>query len=88
MPHNIIIIYSRTEHIVFKETVDTACHNFAKKISQIGMVSHNMTLLKMICILYQFHHCIRLIINIDRGQIQFREYVSAGTEPKHDMHSE
>ena len=51
------------------------------KISQIGMLPGNMTLFKFICVLYQFHRQTLLIMKIDRGQIQFREYVSTGTEP-------
>ena len=40
-----------------------------------------MTLLKFICVLYQFHRQTLTIMKIDRGQIQFREYVFTGTEP-------
>ena len=47
------------------------------KILQIGMIPHNMTL----CVQYQFHRQTLPIMKIDRGQIQFREYVSTGTEP-------
>ena len=52
------------------------------KILQIGMIPHNMPLFKFICALYQFHHQTLPIMKIDRGQIQFREYVFTGTEPK------
>ena len=45
------------------------------------MIPHNMHLFKFICALYQFHHQTRPIIKIDRGQIQFRDYVFTGTEP-------
>ena len=45
------------------------------------MIPHNMTLLKFICVLYQFHRQTLTIMKIDRGQIQFREYVFTGTEP-------
>ena len=45
------------------------------------MLPHNMTLLKFICVLYQFHRQTLTIMKIDRGQIQFREYVFTGTEP-------
>ena len=51
------------------------------KILQIGMIPHNMTLFKFICVQYQFHRQTLPIMKIDRGQIQFREYVSTGTEP-------
>ena len=51
------------------------------KILQIGMILHNMTLFKFICVQYQFHGQTLPIMKIDRGQIQFREYVSTGTEP-------
>ena len=51
------------------------------KILQIGMIPHNMTLFKFICVQYQFHGQTLPIMKIDRGQIQFREYVSTGTEP-------
>ena len=57
------------------------CHDFEKKISQIGMISFNMTLFKIICVLYQFHHWTLPIMKIDRGQIKFPEYVSTETEP-------
>ena len=50
-------------------------------ILQIGMIPHNMTLSKFICVQYQFHRQTLPIMKIDRGQIQFREYVSTGTEP-------
>ena len=53
------------------------------KILQIGMIPHNMTLFKFICVQYQFHGQTLPIMKIDRGQIQFREYVSTGTEPKY-----
>ena len=52
------------------------------KILQIGMIPHNMTLFKFICVQYQFHGQTLPIMKIDRGQIQFREYVSTGTEPE------
>ena len=45
------------------------------------MKPHNMTLFKFICVQYQFHRQTLPIMKIDRGQIQFREYVSTGTEP-------
>ena len=45
------------------------------------MIPHNMPLFKFICALYQFHHQTLPIIKIDRGQIQFRDYVLTGTEP-------
>ena len=45
------------------------------------MIPHNMTLFKSICVQYQFHRQTLPIIKIDRGQIQFRDYVSTGTEP-------
>ena len=51
------------------------------KILQIGMIPHNMTLHKLICVQYQFHRPTLPIMKIERGQIQFREYVSTGTEP-------
>ena len=51
------------------------------KILQIGMIPHNMTLFKVMCVQYQFHGQTLPIMKIDRGQIQFREYVSTGTEP-------
>ena len=51
------------------------------KILQIGIIPHNMTLFKFICVQYQFHRQTLPIMKIDRGQIQFREYVSTGTEP-------
>ena len=40
-----------------------------------------MTLFKFICVQYQFHRQTLPIMKIDRGQIQFRDYVSTGTEP-------
>ena len=43
------------------------------------MMSHNMTLCK-ICVLYQFHHWTLPMMKIDWDQIQFRQYVSTGTE--------
>ena len=46
------------------------------------MVPHNMALFKFICVQYQFHRQTLPIMKIDRGQIQFRDYVSTGTEPK------
>ena len=55
---------------------------FLAKILQIGMIPHNMPLFKFICALYQFHHQTLPIMKIDRGQIQFRDYVFTGTEPK------
>ena len=45
------------------------------------MIPHNVTLFKFICVQYQFHGQTLPIMKIDRGQIQFREYVSTGTEP-------
>ena len=51
------------------------------KILQIGMIPHNMTLFKFICVQYQFHRQTLPIMKIDLGQIQFRDYVSTGTEP-------
>ena len=53
------------------------------KISQIGVIPHHVTLFKFICVLYQFHRQTLPIMKIDRGQIQFQEYVSTGTEPIH-----
>ena len=47
------------------------------------MIPHNMTLLKFICVLYQFHRQTLTIMKIDRGQIQFREYVFTGMEPEY-----
>ena len=47
------------------------------------MIPHNMTLFKFICVQYQFHRQTLPIMKIDRGQIQFRDYVSTGTEPTH-----
>ena len=47
------------------------------------MIPHNMPLFKFICALYQFHHQTLPIMKIDRGQIQFRDYVFTGTEPKY-----
>ena len=46
------------------------------------MIPHNMPLFKFTCELYQFHHQTLPIMKIDRGQIQFRDYVFTGTEPK------
>ena len=46
------------------------------------MIPHNMTLFKFICVQYQFHRQTLPIMKIDRGQIQFRDYVSTGTETK------
>ena len=43
------------------------------------MIPHNMTLFKFICVQYQFHRQILPIM-----KIQFRDYVSTGTEPKLD----
>ena len=57
------------------------------KILQIGMIHHNMTLFKFICVQYQFHRQTLPVMKIDRGQIQFREYVSTGTEPFHFINS-
>ena len=53
------------------------------KMLQIGMIPHNMNQIsfKFICVLYQFHRLTLPIMKIDRGQIQFREYASTGTEP-------
>ena len=50
------------------------------------MIPHNMILFKFICALYQFHHQTLPIMKIDRGQIQFRDYVFTGTEPYEDFH--
>ena len=44
------------------------------------IIPHNMTSFKFICVLYQFHRKTLPIMKIDRHQIQFREYVSTGTE--------
>ena len=52
------------------------------KFLQIGMILHYMALFKFICVLYQFHCQTLSLMKIDWGQIQFREYVSTGTEPK------
>ena len=52
------------------------------KILQIGMIPHNMILFKFICVQNQFHRQTLPIMKIDRGQIQFQDYVSTGTEPK------
>ena len=41
-----------------------------------------MILFKFMCVQYQFHRQTLPIMKIDRGQIQFRDYVSTGTEPK------
>ena len=46
------------------------------------MIPHHMTLFKFICVQYQFHRQTLPIMKIDRGQIQFRDYVSTGTEPE------
>ena len=46
------------------------------------MIPHNMTLFKFICVQYQFPRQTLPIMKIDRGQIQFRDYVSTGTEPE------
>ena len=46
------------------------------------MIPHNMTLFKFMCVQYQFHGQTLPIMKIDQGQIQFREYVSTGTEPE------
>ena len=45
------------------------------------MIPHIMTLFKFICVQYQFHRQTLPVMKIDRGQIQFREYASTGTEP-------
>ena len=50
------------------------------------MILHNMMLFEFICVQYQFHRQTLPIMKIDRGQIQFREYVSTGTEPKLKIH--
>ena len=47
-----------------------------------------MTLFKFICVQYQFHRQTLPIMKIDRGQIQFRDYVSTGTEPDVDVYDE
>ena len=49
------------------------------------MIPNNMTLFKFICVQYQFHGQTLTIMKIDRDQIQFREYVSTGTESYHDL---
>ena len=46
------------------------------------MIPHNMPLFKFIYALYEFHHQTLPIVKIDRGQIQFRDYVFTGTEPQ------
>ena len=46
------------------------------------MIPRNMVSFKFLCVLYQCHRQTLPIMNIDRGQIQFREYVATGTEPK------
>ena len=51
------------------------------------MKPHNMPLFEFICALYQFHHQTLPIMKIDRGQIQFRDYVLTGTEPKVTSHN-
>ena len=55
--------------------------HFLAKIVQIGIIPHNMPPFKFIGALYQFHHQTLRIMKIDRGQIQFRDYVFTGTEP-------
>ena len=37
---------------------------------------------RFLCVLYQFQRQTLPIMKIDRGQIQFREYASTGTEAK------
>ena len=49
------------------------------------MIPHNMTLFKFIYVQYQFHRQTLPIMKIDRGQIQFRDYVSTGTEPLYKL---
>ena len=44
-----------------------------------------MPLFKFIFALYQFHHQTLPITKIDWSQIQFREYVSTGTEPEQSL---
>ena len=61
------------------------CRDFAK-ILQIGMLSHNMELLKIICVLYQFHHSTLPTVKIDRGQIHFWEFVLTGMESYSSVH--
>ena len=56
-------------------------YQFHRQTLPIGMIPHNMTLFKFICVQYQFHRQTLPIMKIDRGQIQFRDYVSTGTEP-------
>ena len=46
---------------------------FWQKILQIGMIPHNMTLFKFICVQYHFHCQTLPIMKIDRSQIQLRE---------------
>ena len=50
------------------------------------MIPDNMPLFKFIRALYQFHHQTLPIMKIDRGQIQFRDYVFTGTEPSAYVH--
>ena len=70
--------FSRSGHYTPEQ--NKKCHFWAK-ILQIGMIPHNMPLFKFICALYQFHHQTPPIMKIERGQIQFRDYVFTGTEP-------
>ena len=41
------------------------------KILQIGMIPHNMTLFKFICVPYQFHGQTLPIMKIDRAKSNF-----------------
>ena len=41
------------------------------KILQIGMIPHNMTLFKFICVQYQFHRQTLPIMKIDRAKFNF-----------------
>ena len=50
------------------------------------MIPHNMTLIKIICVQYQFYCQTLPIMKIDQGQIQFRDYISTGTEPFVEFH--
>ena len=53
-----------------------------QKILQIGVISYNMTLFEIICVLHQFHHWTLPIMEIDRVQFQLLEYVSTESEPR------
>ena len=46
------------------------------------MIPHNMTSIKLICVMYQFHRQILSKTKIDRTKSNFREYVLTGREPK------